>query len=682
MRFFKAFPKDLGLAIAIALAFLVMSFVRLAGDTLSAAFHNVVHDSVFAGSMWGTALARNLAVFVLTLVAVYLCLAVVTWALARASAFAFPRVKATGSHWVLIWSCLIIGTILIVNSALYPHSSLGQPYAKRVKLEWSGISAFAATIGILTLAVVLTLAAATRRWLRERRRLSRSVAVTLAGVALIATAAAIPACKTHDPPSARPHVIIIGIDSLRHDETQPGGPSYAPNVERFLAKSISFDDAITPLARTFPSWVSILTGRNPHTTGAIINLLPRRLFNPGETLGDLFRRAGYHTVYGIDEVRFSNIDTSYGFDEAITPPIGASDFLIGWFGDTPLSNLLVNTRIGATLFPYLHANRGAAKLYDPDQYLQRLERELRFSQPTFAAVHLTLAHWPFYWRDSGRALKAVDRRRESVTRVDQQFGDLMAMLERRGALAYALVIVLSDHGESLGSLDDTLVRDTQELGELYDEHKSPRGHGTDVLSPQQYQVVLGMRCYGKCPIEASPPRRIDSPVSLEDLAPTLNDLFALGAKDSFDGRSLRPLLYSESGHEALFRGRVRFTESEFNPLGLLRSSGEVSASGMAAAALFYTIEPKSDRIEIRKQRLVDLLEQRQYAAFDQDTLLAALPHSLTQNRLIAVRRDRSEARKLTAIPSATQYPDLVPLYRALATRYGFFLEAPPIGDAK
>jgi hypothetical protein len=191
-----------------------------------------------------------------------------------------------------------------------------------------------------------------------------------------------------------------------------------------------------------------------------------------------------------------------------------------------------------------------------------------------------------------------------------------------------------------------------------------------------------MRCYGKCPIAATAPRRVVSPVSLEDVAPTLNDLFALGAQDTFDGRSLRPLLDSETGHEDLFEGRVRFTESEFNPVGLLRSSGEVSASGMAAAALFYQIEPKSDRIEIRKQRLVDVLEQRQYAAFDDDTLLAALPHSLTKNRLIAIRRDRSDARRLTAIPSATRYADLVPLYQALAARYGFFKEAPPVGDAK
>ena len=44
--------------------------------------------------------------------------------------------------------------------------------------------------------------------------------------------------------------------------------------------------------------------------------------------------------------------------------------------------------------------------------------------------------------------------REAVHRADQQFGDLLAMLQRRGVLDNALVVVLSDHGEASARPDD------------------------------------------------------------------------------------------------------------------------------------------------------------------------------------------------------------------------------------
>jgi arylsulfatase A-like enzyme len=680
MRLFKTRLPGLGLALALGIAFLLVSYSRLVGDTMSAAFSNVVHQSAFSGSLWGTTLGKNLAVFATTLVLLHLLLAVGCWVLASLSAFAFPRANVTRGQWVFIWCLLCMATILIANATLYPNSSLGHPYAKPMQARWGGIDALIIACTITGLSIGSTLVIAATKWARARQRFPMRHALGALATLAIATAAAVPASRGgFAAPTNKPHVIVVGIDSLRYDETQPDGPSKAVNVGKFLASSTSFDNTVTPLARTFPSWVSILSGRNPHTTGAIINLLPRELIHTGETLGDLFRRAGYRTVYSIDEVRFSNIDASYGFDETITPPIGASEFIIGWFADTPLSNLIVNTRLGAVLFPHVHANRGAAKLYDPHVFLRRLDQRLDFESPTFLAVHLTLAHWPFIWRDAPDVRGVIARRRESVAEADRQFAALMSLLERRGALQNALVVVLSDHGESLARGEDTLVLESQDIGELFERHKKPEGHGTDVLAPKQYQVVFGFRCYGTCPIKARTPTVIDSPASLEDLAPTLNELFSLGAREPFDGRSLRPLLEAEASAADAFRNRVRFTESEFNPVGLMQS-GNVSLDAATAAARFYTVDPETDRVEVRKTRLKEILAEREYAAFDSEMLLAALPHEATQYRLLAVRLDRSEARRLTAIPSATHYPDLVPLYSALAHRYGFILDTPPTGD--
>src|SRR5690606_3461422 len=120
---------------------------------------------------------------------------------------------------------------------------------------------------------------------------------------------------------AQPNVILIGLDSLRADALNTG---LTPAIDRFMSQATRFTDATTPLARTFPAWVALISGKHPHTTGATINLLPRDLISTGDTLPTLLSTQGFASLYAIDEVRFSNLDTSYGFDAMATPKIGAT----------------------------------------------------------------------------------------------------------------------------------------------------------------------------------------------------------------------------------------------------------------------------------------------------------------------------------------------------------------------
>jgi hypothetical protein len=669
----------LGAAGGMAVALLLLSFARLAGDATSMAFKDVVLDSVLEGSVWGTALGRNLALFAGALLLLHGAFGFTCWLLALASEYAFPGLGIARIKWVALWFLFLAAAALVCNAAAFPHSSLGEPYARLVRTPlWAGVDPFALVTAAIVIAVASVTVAAARRTLRARRVAPIRVAVagiaSIAAVVLLIAATSTPTASgaTH----GAPHVILVGIDSLRHDSTDvSGGPSLAPNVSRFLTKAVTFSDATTPLARTFPSWVSILTGRHPHTTGAVMNLLPRDLVHEGDTLGDMLQRAGYRTVYAIDEVRFSNVDRSYGFDDAITPPIGASDFLIGWFGDTPLSNLVMNSRVGAALFPHLYANRAAAVTYDPDEFIRRVDRRLAFDTPTFLAVHLTLVHWPFRWADSAPLAEEVEPRvrySHTVPRVDRQFADLMAMLERRGALGNAIVVVLSDHGEALGE-PDTLLRNAHELGESYRPLETPYGHGTSVLSPVQYQVVLGMRAFGTHASRFSAPRIIDAPVSLEDVTPTLADLLDLQPRGDFDGRSLVPLLTTNAAAADSFRGRIRFTETEFNVAGLM-SSGNVSTNAIVEAATFYTVDRVTDRLEVRRERVAELLRDRQYAALIPGRLVAALPAAGGRYELLGVGDD-GRARRLRRRHVVD--PESDRLLSALESRFGLEARASP-----
>ena len=183
------------------------------------------------------------------------------------------------------------------------------------------------------------------------RMRSRIPAVAVAAAALFALIAGLQLPKVLDAAApavdASPNVVIIGIDALRNDLTVPRhGVASAPHIVEFLSGARRFSDATSPLPRTFGAWVTILTGRHPVATNARVNLMPRELVREGETLADALRARGYRAIYATDEVRFANIDESYGFDQLITPPIGAADFLLGYAGDMPLVNLVASTRAG------------------------------------------------------------------------------------------------------------------------------------------------------------------------------------------------------------------------------------------------------------------------------------------------------------------------------------------------
>src|SRR3989338_2547958 len=165
----------------------------------------------------------------------------------------------------------------------------------------------------------------------------------------------------------KPNIILIGIDSLRPDFLGFFGyAQISPHIDQFLDHATVFSESLTPLARTFPSWVSMLTGVYPKLNTIRTNLGDQSHLQFNTTLPAILRQHGYKTIFATDETRFSNIDQRYCFDETVTPPIGFNDFLLGTLNDFPLSNLVVNTTLGKYLFPHTYANRAVFETYEPN----------------------------------------------------------------------------------------------------------------------------------------------------------------------------------------------------------------------------------------------------------------------------------------------------------------------------
>jgi len=667
-------------------AFLALSFVRVLGDAGSAAFRVGVFDAVLNQPIWGTKLGAELAQFVVALVLLHAVLGVLCWALARLTRCAWPEARNSQRTLAIFWLICCFVWLMAANANWYPQSSLGEPYSKLVRTGIAGVSIFAILTGLLATAILMVLATAALR----NRAHARSKAVWVGGVACLAAGIALPMFNAfgHGGSEAqfdRPNIVVIGLDSLRTDFVQNAESRLTPEIDAFLAGGARFSNAYTPLARTFPAWVSIVTGRHPHTTGAFVNLLPRDLIHEGATMPALLSASGYRTVYAIDEVRFSNLDESYGFDQMLAPPMGAADFIIGFFADTPLANVLVNTAAGKWLFPYGYANRAAAMTYDPDTFVDRIDRAVSFDEPTLLAVHFTLVHWPYSWatapmltRREISDLSPVERSHRdygmAVRRVDEQFGDLMSVLEEKGALDNAIVVVLSDHGESLGEPSAIFGHD-HVVDRLLGAHEI-FGHGTHVFSTDQYHVVLGMRAYGNDILAHGGGAVFDMPVSLEDIAPTVLDLLDLDGDQRFDGRTLVPDL--RGGSAATSGDRVRFLETEFNPSGI---SPELvmTASAISTAVDKYEVDPDTDRVLVRTQFIDEMLDTRQYAAESHGRIFASIPAAdFRQQHLLYYDPATGLPRWLDTPPTASDAPELVALWEALEQRFAPVRERPVV----
>jgi hypothetical protein len=670
-------PIGLTFALLLGAGFLVLCVWWTLADLMVAFADDWVTASVTHGQVFGPVLSGRLAWFALALVALHLSFALLAFGLARLTVAAAPTFAAGRQLWlILAWFLALAALALMANASWYPASRFS-PEDSWLQTEWHGLRPVHVALGTLLL-LVIVLATRAPVW---RPALRRVLTLVSAGAALLligglwsqgVSIAARPA-----PAYAMPHVVILGLDSLRDDLAGArSAERLTPHIDEFLDGAHRFSDAISPLARTYPALVSVLTGRHPVSSNARFNLMPRALVHEGDTLADALHQRGYHSVYATDEVRFANFDESFGFDQLITPPVGASDFLLGKAGDLPLVNLLSRTRAGAWLFPSNYANRAAHVTYQPGSFVGRLDRELAVNRPGFFFIHLTLSHWPYSWAGLPTPTTPQEYRpayRRAVAEVDRQFDEVWRVLEQKGVFENAIVVVLSDHGEALGGASDSMLRKTGTGIEIWN---SLWGHGTSVLSPHQYSTLLAMRGFGRARLPGVPAMHA-WPVSLEDVRPTLQEFATGSAPTGVDGISLLPFL-SDPASASTLATRVRYTETDFNTPKVL--AGKYDASGLIhEGAAYYEIVPETGWVQLRRSRQLELMSRKQRAALSRDSLLAAIPSS-SDDPVFYLFTDRRSPlpRRFQGRPDPAAEPEAARLWDALQARFPG--ELPTVAD--
>ncbi len=351
---------------------------------------------------------------------------------------------------------------------------------------------------------------------------ARIVAVLL----LISTACGPPSdppAPSGDVPAGTP-VVIISIDTLRADRL----PAYGydgvetPAIDALRREAILFEHAYSHIPLTLPAHSSLLTGLLPPEHGLRDNI-GYRLDAGRVAAGDIpflplaLRRQGYATGAAVSSyVLRAKMGLDQGFD---------------FYEDS------IEFRTGT----------GLGGLQRPGSETLDLARDWlgqAAGGPFFFFFHIYEPHTP-YRPPEPFASRYADPYNGEVAAADRVIGELVAELKDLGVWERAIVVLLSDHGEGLGE------------------------HGEDEHGVLLYATTLRVPLMLKLPSTLRAGDRVEAPVQLIDVFPTVADLLDLPLPAGLRGSSLlEPLdeaparrIYAET-----FYPRLHFGWSELASL--------------------------------------------------------------------------------------------------------------------
>jgi arylsulfatase A-like enzyme len=161
------------------------------------------------------------------------------------------------------------------------------------------------------------------------------------------------------------------------------------------------------------------------------------------------------------------------------------------------------------------------------------------ASPLFLWLHYSDPHEPYLEHPGAPATGAGDSARAryegEVAFVDEHLRGLLVNVQKRVGLERTLVVVTADHGEEFGE------------------------HGGEFHGATLYDEILRVPLLVAMPGIA--PRRVDAPVSLLDVAPTIVELAGGGggALDAVDGKSLAGVMRGDAAEaRPVFAETIRY----------------------------------------------------------------------------------------------------------------------------
>lgn len=291
-------------------------------------------------------------------------------------------------------------------------------------------------------------------------------------------------------------VILISIDTLRADHLSAYGYKRiaTPNIDSFAEQGTLFTDAQCQIPLTLPSHNSLLTSTYPFENRVEEN--GERVAPGAVTLATILKSHGYQTAAIIGSVF---LERQMGLDQGFD------------FYDSPFS-FEAFSRISGSLFygGSAHNAYGVRDRRDGALVLRAANQWLAANRgkPAFLFMHFFDLHEP-------HDVPGVAGYDAKLQYLDRLMGAFKQSLIRSGWWDRSLVVLFSDHGESLGE------------------------HGEQTHGYFIYQSTASVPLIFHWPAGApARPARAANPVGLIDVAPAILDFLKIPSPPSFEGRSL------------------------------------------------------------------------------------------------------------------------------------------------
>jgi arylsulfatase A-like enzyme len=353
-----------------------------------------------------------------------------------------------------------------------------------------------------------------------------------------------------------PNFVVIVLDTLRADHLSSYGyqRNTTPRIDKLAQHGVLFENAIASSSWSLPSHASLLTGRPVHEHGwGNMRQIPwlgwrDKALNGLPTIGEELQKRGYRTgAFSANSVYFtSNVGMGRGFlhFEDYFENVGDA-FVRSQFG-RDFSQRYMNRSKKSAFTRAFHA-LGLGRWLDKDSegsgvyggafgvrkradevnaetahWIQRDAKHPFFAFLNYFDVHYAYGGPESYPKPQWDNGSTIDEYDAGVRYADEYVGRLLQRLDAIGVLKNTVVIVTSDHGESLG-----------DHGLKY--------HGS-TLYRELVQVPLIVYCPGRIPQAV----RVETPVSTAWIAETMMNL-AGGNSAVFPGPPLAELWNSPAG---------------------------------------------------------------------------------------------------------------------------------------
>ena len=318
------------------------------------------------------------------------------------------------------------------------------------------------------------------------------------------------------PPEVKPpNVIVFTLDTLRADALgaygHKGKPS--PNIDALTSQGYRFTRAYTVTPLTIPAHSSLFTSLWPPKHGVQDNG-DFFLDDGADTLAERLQEAGYQTMASVGaEVTSHHWGFAQGFD-AYFDDMGSSrdEEQNRWRVERPATEVI------ADALGWFSENRSSDK-------------------PFFAWLHMFDIHHPY---EPPEPFKTQFKDRPYLGEIawtDAKVQGFLDQLQTLGAMDNTWIFILSDHGEGRGS------------------------HGESLHGALLYNSTTRIPFIVVPPARDGSGQRVDFPVSIVDVFPTVLSLAGQPLPDDIDGIDLSPWLKPGDAAAAPLEGRNVYVES-------------------------------------------------------------------------------------------------------------------------